>query len=112
MTESGLKKRWDAVRVAANLPWLRPYDLRHTGISRMAEAGVPIEVAMSMVGHMTMQMHRHYTEISSGSQRRWMNATWGSAGGREGASAKKPPRSVADGNQNGNGFTQKMSQRA
>ena len=76
MSDSGLKKRWSAVREAAGLPWLRPYDLRHTGITRMAEAGVPVDVAMSLVGHMTRQMHEHYTAISRGAKRRWLQVTW------------------------------------
>ena len=76
MSDSGLKKRWDEVRTAAGLKWLRPYDLRHTGITRMAERGVPIDVAMDLVGHMTLQMHKHYTSISKGAKRNWLTATW------------------------------------
>ena len=119
MSESGLKKRWEAVRVAAGLPWLRPYDLRHTGITRMAEAGVPVEVAMSMVGHMTLQMHRHYTAISGNSQRRWMSATWSGLGsgagiaGENGASSgKKGPQSISGENQSGTGFPHKIQRGA
>lgn len=79
MSESGLKKPWDAVRKAASLPKLRLYDLRHTGITRMAENGVPLEVAMSFAGHMTEAMQRHYTAICMAAKRRWGAAVWGEA---------------------------------
>jgi integrase len=64
MSDSGMKKPWEVVRVAAQLPWLRIHDLRHTAITRMAEAGVPIPVIMAVAGHVTAQMHHHYTSIS------------------------------------------------
>jgi len=76
MTETGLRKRWDEVRKAAGLPTLRMYDLRHTGITRMAEAGVPMPVAMSFAGHITQKMQQHYIAISMASQRGWGNAVW------------------------------------
>lgn len=77
MSDSGLKKRWEEVRIKAGLRWLRPYDLRHTAITRLAEAGTPIDVIMSMAGHMTLRMHLHYTTISMMSKRRWAQAAWG-----------------------------------
>jgi integrase len=77
MSDSGLKKRWQEVREAAELPWLRPYDLRHSGITRMAEAGTPIAVIMSFAGHMTLQMQQHYTAISMSSMRKHAASTWG-----------------------------------
>jgi integrase len=76
MSDSGLKKRWNAVRVAAGLDWLRPYDLRHTAITRMAEAGTPIQVIMSFAGHMTLRMQQHYTAISLMAKRKWARASW------------------------------------
>jgi integrase len=79
MSESGLKKPWDAVRKEARLPAMRIYDLRHTGITRMAEAGVPLPVAMSFAGHMTEAMQRHYTAICVAAQRQWGAAVWGQA---------------------------------
>lgn len=76
MSESGLKKRWSQVRAAAGLTWLRPYDLRHTGITRMAEAGTPIQVIMAFAGHITTRMAQHYTTISMMSKRGWARAAW------------------------------------
>lgn len=70
MTNSGLKKPFNAVRKAAGLPWLRIHDLRHTAITRMAEAGVPISIIMSYAGHISPKMSQHYTQISQ-SAKRW-----------------------------------------
>lgn len=86
MTESGLKKLWAEVREAAELGWLRPYDLRHTAITRMAEAGTPIQVIMAFAGHMTLRMQQHYTAISMMAKRHYARLAWG-----EMPAAKKPP---------------------
>jgi integrase len=77
MTSSGLKKPWDAVRKAAGMPRLRIYDIRHTGLTRMAEAGVPIRVIMNFAGHMTARMQQHYEAISMSSKRGWGEQVWG-----------------------------------
>lgn len=76
MSDSGLKKQWDAVRIAADLKWLRPYDLRHTAITRMAENGVPIAIIMAFAGHMSLKMQQHYTTISMMAKRKAMASTW------------------------------------
>lgn len=70
MTVSGLKKRFDEVRKAAGLPWLRIHDLRHSAITRMAEAGVPIATIMSMAGHISPRMSRHYTQVSQAAKQK------------------------------------------
>lgn len=77
MSESGLKKPWDALRQAAGLPELRIYDLRHTCMTRMAEAGVPLPVAMTFLGHMTEASQRRYTSICMAAQRGWGESVWG-----------------------------------
>jgi integrase len=77
MSDSGLKKRWADVRSAAGLEWLRPYDLRHTAITRMAEAGTPIQIIMAFAGHMTLRMQQHYTAISMMAKRKWARSVWG-----------------------------------
>ena len=87
MSDSGLKKQWDAMRTAALLPDLRIYDLRHTGITRMAEAGVPLPVAMTFAGHMTAQMQQRYTAICMASQRGWGATVWGDGALRTGGPA-------------------------
>ncbi len=68
MTESGLKKPWEEVRQASGLVWFRMYDTRHTAITRLAEAGVPIMVIMKRAGHISMRMTQHYTHISDKTQ--------------------------------------------
>ena len=72
MTESGIKKLWEEVRVAADLRWFRPYDSRHTGATRLAEAGVPTEIIVARMGHATDKMRRHYTHITEQAQRAWL----------------------------------------
>ena len=64
MSNCALRRVWEVVRVRAGLPWLRVHDLRHTAITRMAEAGVPVPVIMGVAGHMSAQMYHHYTAIS------------------------------------------------
>lgn len=71
MTVSGIKKPWNAVRRAAGLPWFRIYDLRHTAITRMVEAGVPVPVVLQFAGHISRAMQEHYTHISMQAKRRW-----------------------------------------
>lgn len=79
MTVWGIRKPWDAVRKASGLTWLRVYDLRHTAITRMAEAGVPIQVIMSFAGHVSERMQQHYTAISMQARRRWAATAWANA---------------------------------
>ena len=87
MSDSGLKKRWEEVRTAAGLEWLRPYDLRHTAITRMAEAGVPIQVIMSFAGHVSLKMQQHYTTISGMAKRKAAATVWADV-------PRMPPTSV------------------
>jgi integrase len=71
MSNSGLKKLWLEVQVATELPHFTPRDTRHTGITRMAEAGYPIPVIMARAGQLSPRMTRHYTQVSLAAQRRW-----------------------------------------
>jgi len=48
---------------------LRFHDLRHTFITQMAERNVPLPVVQAMVGHMSAEMTRCYTQISDRAQR-------------------------------------------
>lgn len=83
MTVSGIKKPWNEVRMASGLRWFRPYDTRHTAITRWAEAGMGISEIMAMAGHMSRRMMLHYTHISQQAKRRALEAM----------AAKKPPLS-------------------
>lgn len=72
MTVSGLKKLWQEVREATGQKWFRPYDTRHTAITRLAERGVPIDVIMARAGHVGEKMRQHYTHITLAGQRQWL----------------------------------------
>ena len=72
MTVQGFKRKWDEVRAAAQLPNFTPYHTRATGITRLAERGVPLAVAMARAGHMSPEMSQWYTQVSDSAQRRWM----------------------------------------
>lgn len=70
MTVTGMRKPWLAVRAAAGVPWFRAYDLRHTCITRLAEAGTPLSIIMDLAGHVNAKMAQHYTHISQQAKRK------------------------------------------
>jgi integrase len=45
-----IKKAWEQARKRAGLPHFRLHDLRHTGVSRMIGAGVPLPIIAKIVG--------------------------------------------------------------
>lgn len=71
MSNSGLKQLWKAVQIATGLASFTPGGTRHTGITRKAEAGLPIPVIMATAGHLSPRMTQHYTEVSMAAQRHW-----------------------------------------
>jgi integrase len=62
--QSSWEAEWDRVRTQARIEHLRFHDLRHSYISRGAEAGVPLMVIQAQVGHMSAAMVEHYCHIS------------------------------------------------
>jgi len=58
---SWLRTSFNALREAADLPWLTPHCLRHCAITKMLENGAPIEVVKTISGHISDQMVRHYS---------------------------------------------------
>jgi len=77
MSPWGLTRQFRAVRKASGLTWLRgTHDLRHTAITRLAEAGTPIPTIMSISGHMTRQMMEHYTHVSEAAKRKAVVASF------------------------------------
>lgn len=70
MSSSGMKRDWQEVREATGLLWFRPYDLRHTGGTRLAEEGWRPAQIKSRMGHITDAMNDHYTHITEAAQRR------------------------------------------
>lgn len=95
MGETGLSRQWREVRSAADLPWLRTYDLRHTAITRFAEAGTPIQVLMDMAGHVSQLMQEHYTHISEQSKRQAVAMMSLNAAEADKPQSKKKPLNAA-----------------
>jgi len=58
-----LRTAWNTAVKRAGYPWLRPHDLRRSGVRNMERAGVPRSVAMAMVGHKTESMYRRYAIV-------------------------------------------------
>jgi len=69
MSRTGLRREFNDVRKAAKVPWFCLNGMRHTAITRMAEAGIPIAIIMRRAGHMTQRMSAHYTHISEQAER-------------------------------------------
>ncbi len=86
MSSTGLRKPFEEVRAAAQLPWFRLYDWRHTAVTRLAEAGVPPAVIDERSGHHTEKMREHYTHISEQAHRAMIAAA--------GASLRRPVLSI------------------
>jgi integrase len=61
--QSSWDKEWEQVRRKTGIEHRRFHDLRHSYITRAAEAGVPLPVTQAQVGHMSVQMVEHYTHI-------------------------------------------------
>src|SRR5581483_7148572 len=77
----------------------RPYDLRHTAITRMLEAGVPEETVIAMAGHVDRAMLKTYSHIRIEAKRDAVLAL----AGKPPAAVKKliSPRTEKDGADDG-----------
>jgi integrase len=62
--QASWSNEWDRLRKAVGISHLRFHDLRHSYITRAAEAGVPIAVIQAQVGHLSAAMTDYYTHIS------------------------------------------------
>jgi integrase len=51
---------WDEVVAELGLEYLRRHDLRHTGLTWMADAGVPLHVLMQIAGHGSLSTTKRY----------------------------------------------------
>jgi integrase len=69
MSKYNISQNFQPIRAKASLPYLRPYDLRHTAITRMAEGGIPIATIMGFAGHVSQKMCEHYTTVSMQAKR-------------------------------------------
>jgi integrase len=68
-----LKTAWTNVRKAAGLN-CRLHDLRHTALTKMAEAGVPESTMKALAGHMSAAMIERYSHIRMAAKRRAVEA--------------------------------------
>jgi integrase len=70
------KKAWESAKVRARVS-CRFHDLRHTGCTRMLEAGIPFSVVATIMGwspSTTVRMSRRYGHIGQTAQRNAVNA--------------------------------------
>lgn len=69
MSETGVRKQFECVREAADVVWFQFNGWRHTAMTRMAEAGIPISTIMARAGHCSPKMSMHYIHISMQAER-------------------------------------------
>jgi integrase len=70
------KEAWESAKTRAGVS-CRFHDLRHTGCTRMLEAGIPFSVVATIMGwspSTTVRMSRRYGHIGQASQRQAVNA--------------------------------------
>ncbi len=63
--QTSWESAWEVLKKEAGLPGFRFHDLRHTHITHAIEEGVPIEIVMAQVGHVSPEMTRYYTHLGS-----------------------------------------------
>ena len=63
-------KRWHVARAAAGFPTLRIHDLRHSYITALLDAGVPIHVVRDIAAHRDLHVTQHYAHSSDEARRR------------------------------------------
>lgn len=69
------KTAWGKIIKAANLPGLRPYDMRHTGITDLLEiAEVSEETAEAIAGHIDPRVKKVYSHIRQEAKRKALDA--------------------------------------
>ncbi len=54
---------WSKLTVKADLPGLRPHDLRHHAITKLAESQASEQTIMAIAGHVSREMLEHYSHI-------------------------------------------------
>jgi integrase len=90
------KEAWETAKIRAGVS-CRFHDLRHTGCTRMLEAGVPFSVVATIMGwspSTTVRMARRYGHIGQTAQRQAVNALKGADfdgdGAQNWAQSQKP----------------------
>jgi integrase len=69
MGETGLRKLFEEVREKAGVPWFQFNAFRHTGLTRLAEAGVAPYIMEKRAGHIGQKMMRRYVQIGDQAER-------------------------------------------
>jgi len=88
MSASGWRTAWRSLRQAAGMPSLRPYDLRHHAITKLAEKPeVSEQVIQDIAGHVSQRMLRHYSHIRMRAKREALELLSRPKGGGAGAAA-------------------------
>jgi integrase len=77
---------WRNLTKEAGLKGLRFHDLRHHGITKLAEAGVPDQTLMAIAGHVSREMLEHYSHIRQKAKREAVEAI----------DSYRPAESIAD----------------
>ncbi len=65
---------WRRLTVEAGLKGLRFHDLRHHGITKLAEAGVPDQTLTAIAGHVSREMLEHYSHVRQQAKRQAVDA--------------------------------------
>lgn len=73
MGETALYPIWNEVRESSGLDWFRMEDTRHTGATRMAEAGINPRIIAERMGHSNEKMQKHYQHLSYEAQQAWLD---------------------------------------
>jgi len=68
-----MKTVWGSIRAEAGVT-CRLHDLRHTALTKMAEAGVPESTMMALAGHMSRAMLERYSHIPMAAKREAVEA--------------------------------------
>ncbi|MFI7691252.1 tyrosine-type recombinase/integrase [Nonomuraea sp. NPDC049655] len=89
---------WDEVVTQLGCEHLRRHDLRHTGLTWMADAGVPLHVLRKIAGHdslTTTQRYLHQTSAPSPRPGMRSARTWRRRGPQVVPSCELPRRSLS-----------------
>ena len=65
MNFEGLKTGFRRAREAAEMPWVRFHDLRHSCASLLVNMGVPLEVIRDILGHTTVKTTERYAHLQT-----------------------------------------------
>jgi Phage integrase family len=89
---------WDEVVTALGYEHLRRHDLRHTGLTWMADAGVPVHVLRKIAGHGSLTTTQRYLQPEPAVDRRGRDrAERASVGPSVPKWSPTPSRGVGDG---------------